>query len=227
MGLLNTHGEALARLVQQGLVRAGMKDVTVLSVQPSGGRRLVLRHGSALHRVQVLPVGRNPKTPDDEPGWLPLLVSSGFDDATLHRLADAGASFLDDQGNAHLSLDGRTVLFAQTDKPVRRDTHAKVTGLQPQAKRAPGALALNRASHRVAFALLANPDLAASPVRALAAASRASIGTVHNTACPAHRCRAPPGRPTSPPRPAARHVGRVLSKASRASARASSPVRGR
>ena len=83
MGLLNTHGEALARLVQQGLVRAGMKDVTVLSVQPSGGRRLVLRHGSALHRVQVLPVGRNPKTPDDEPGWLPLLVSSGFDDATL------------------------------------------------------------------------------------------------------------------------------------------------
>ena len=82
-------------------------------------------------------------------------------DATLHRLADAGASFLDDQGNAHLSLDGRTVLFAQTDKPVRRDTHAKVTGLQPQAKRAPGALALNRASHRVAFALLANPDLAA------------------------------------------------------------------
>lgn len=181
MGLLNTQGEALARLVQQGLVRAGMKDVTVLSVQPSGGRRLVLRHGSALHRVQVLPVGRNPKTPDDEPGWLPLLVSSGFDDATLHRLADAGASFLDDQGNAHLSLDGRTVLFAQTDKPVRRDTHAKVTGLQPQAKRAPGALALNRASHRVAFALLANPDLAASPVRALAKVARASIGTVHST----------------------------------------------
>ena len=63
MGLLNTQGEALARLVQQGLVRAGMKDVTVLSMQPSGGRRLVLRSGSALHRVQVLPVGRNPTTP--------------------------------------------------------------------------------------------------------------------------------------------------------------------
>lgn len=181
VSLLNTQGEALARLVQQGLVRAGMKDVTVLSVQPSGGLRLVLRHGSALHRVQVLPVGRNPKTPDEEPGWLPLLVSSGFDDATLHRLADAGASFLDERGNAHLSLDGRTVLFARADQPGRTGTPPKVASAQAQGKRAPGALALNRASHRVAFALLANPDLAASPVRALAAAARASIGTVHNT----------------------------------------------
>lgn len=181
MGLLNAHGEALARLVQQSLVRAGMKDITVLSVQPSSGRRLVLRHGAALHRVQVLPVGRNPKTPDEEPGWLPLLVSNSFDDATVHRLADAGASFLDDQGNAHMSLDGRTVLLTLADRRDRSGTHTNVASMPGQAKRAPGALALNRASHRVVFALLANPDLAASPVRALAAAARASIGTVHNT----------------------------------------------
>lgn len=181
MGLLNSRGEELARLVQQGLVRAGMKDVTALSVQPSGGRRLVLRHGSSLHRVQVHTVGRNPKTPDEEPGWLPLLVNSGFDDVTMHRLADAGASFLDERGNAHVSLDGRTVLFARADKPGRTGNHAKLASPEAQPKRAPGALALNRASHRVAFALLANPDLAASPMRALAAAARASIGTVHNT----------------------------------------------
>lgn len=181
MSLLNAQGEALARLVQQGLVRAGMKDVTVLSVQPSGGRRLVLRHGTALHRVRVVPVGRSPKTPNEDPGWLPLLVSSGFDDATVPRLADADASFMDERGNAHLSLDGRTVLFADVDRPAPTGTHAKLAGRQTQAKRAPGALALNRASHRVAFALLANPDLADSPVRALAAAARASIGTVHNT----------------------------------------------
>lgn len=180
MGLLNTQGEQLARLVQQGLVRAGMKDVTALSVQPSGGRRLVLRHGSSLYRVQVCPVGRNPRAPGEEPGWLPLLVSSGFDDATVHRLSDAGATFLDERGNAHVSLDGRTVLFARADKPGRTGVGAKLASRQ-QAKRAPGALALNRASHRVAFALLASPDLAASPVRALAAAARASIGTVHNT----------------------------------------------
>ncbi len=181
MDLLNSQGEELARLVQQALVRAGMKDVTALSVQPSGGRRLVLRHGSSLHRVQVQPVGRNPRTPEEEPGWLALLVNSGFDDTTVHRLADAGASFLDERGNAHLSLDGRTVLFARADKPGRTRAHAKSASLEAQAKRAPGALALNRASHQVAFALLANPDLAASPVRALAAAARASIGTVHNT----------------------------------------------
>ncbi len=181
MGLLNSQGEELARLVQQGLVRAGMKDVTALSVQPSGGRRLVLRHGSSLHRVQVLTVGRNPRTPDEEPGWLRLLVNSGFDDVTVDRLADAGASFLDERGNAHVSLDGRTVLFARADKPGRTGKHAKLASPEAQPKRAPGALALNRASHRVAFALLANPDLAASPVRALAAAARASIGTVHNT----------------------------------------------
>lgn len=181
MGLLNTPGEELARLVQQGLIRAGMKDVTVLSVQPSGGRRLVLRYGSSLYRVQVHPVGRNPRTPEEEPGWLPLLVNSGFDDTTVRRLADAGASFLDERGNAHLTLDGRTVLFARADKPGRTGMHDKLEGLEVQAKRAPGALALNRASHRVAFALLANPDLASSPVRTLAAAARASIGTVHNT----------------------------------------------
>lgn len=181
MGLLNTQGEELARLVQQGLVRAGMKDVTALSVQPSAGRRLVLRHGSSLHRVQVHPVGRNPRTPEEEPGWLALLVNSGFDDTTVHRLADAGASFLDERGNAHLSLDGRTVLFARDDKPGRNSVRDKSASLEAQVKRAPGVLALNRASHQVAFALLANPDLAASPVRALAAAARASIGTVHNT----------------------------------------------
>lgn len=180
VGLLNTQGEELARLVQQSLVRAGMRDVTALSVQPSGGRRLVLRHGSSLHRVQVHPVGRNPRTPNEEPGWLPLLVGNGFDDPTMHRLADAGASFLDERGNAHVSLDGRTVLFAQADKPGRT-MHAKSASLEAQAKRAPGALALNRASHRVAFALLANPDLAARPVRVLAATARTSIGTVHNT----------------------------------------------
>lgn len=181
MGLLNTQGEPLALLVQQGLVRAGMKDVTAVSVQPSAGRRLVLRHGSALYRVQVHPVGRNPRTPNEEPGWLRLLVSSAFDDATVHRLSDGGASFLDERGNAHVSLDGRTVLFAQAHKPGRLGTHTKVGSLQTQAKRAPGALALNRTSHRVAFALLSNPDLAAGTVRALAAAAQASVGTVHNT----------------------------------------------
>lgn len=180
MSILNARGDLLARLIQQSLVRAGMKDITALSVQPATGRRLIVRHGPSLHRVHVHPVQRSPRTPAEEPGWLPLLVSSEFTDASARGLADAGVSFLDELGNACLALDGRTVLFARAADPghtQRRLTHTN----HPSPRRAAGALALNRASHRVAFALLANPELAGRPVRALAAAARASVGTVHNT----------------------------------------------
>ncbi len=177
---MNARGDLLARLIQQSLVRAGMKDITTLSVQPAAGRRLIVRHGPSLHRVHVHPVQRSPRTPAAEPGWLPLLVSSEFTDTSAQRLADAGVSFLDERGNAHLSLDGRAVLFARAGKT--QPTSLRANARPPaMATRAAGVLALNRASHRVAFALLANPELAGSPVRALAAAARVSVGTVHNT----------------------------------------------
>ncbi|HEX2858433.1 MAG TPA: type IV toxin-antitoxin system AbiEi family antitoxin [Propionibacteriaceae bacterium] len=181
MAVLNeARGEVLARHVQQALVRAGMKDVTTVSVRPAAGRRLILRHGPSLYRVDIHPVQGHPRAPDDEPGWLPLLVGSGFDDATVRQLTDAGVSFLDDRGNAHLVLDGRTVVFTHADDtgPTgARDTLPR----PPSPHRAAGAVALNRASHRVAFALLADPALAGSPVRDLAAVARTSVGTVHNT----------------------------------------------
>ena len=180
MALLNEEGDLLAHRVQQGLVRAGMKDVTTVSVQPASGRRLILRHGPNLYRVRVHPTRPNPRVPEEEPGWLRLLVSAAFEDATARRLADAGVSFLDERGNAHLSLDGRTVLFARPDRPGNTNVRATPSP-PPPANRAAGALSLNRAGHRVAFALLANADLAGSPLRVLAAAARASVGTVHNT----------------------------------------------
>ncbi|MGB7963192.1 MAG: type IV toxin-antitoxin system AbiEi family antitoxin, partial [Propionicimonas sp.] len=108
-----------------------------------------------------------------------LLVSAHFDDDAAHHLADAHVSFLDDHGNAHVSLDGRTVLFTRASEAGRPS--ATVTTSQQPQNRGAGALALNRASHRVVFALLADPELAASPVRVLAAAAKASVGTVHNT----------------------------------------------
>jgi len=166
VGILNARGDLLARLIQQSLVRAGMKDITTLSVQPAAGRRLIVRHGPSLHRVHVHPVQRSPRTPAAEPGWLPLLVSSEFTDTSAQRLADAGVSFLDERGNAHLSLDSRTVLFARAGKTRPAGLRA-IPGPSAPATRAAGVLALNRASHRVAFALLANPELAGSPVRAL------------------------------------------------------------
>ena len=179
MSILNAEGDVLAFRVQHGLVRAGMKDVTVMSVEPAGGRRLILRYGPLLYRLQVHPVERFVRAPEGEPGWVPLLVSTHFEDDAAHHLADAHVSFLDDHGNAHVSLDGRTVLFARDGEPGR--TGVTVTTQLLQTTRAAGALALNRASHRVVFALLANPELAGSPIRVLAAAAKASVGTVHNT----------------------------------------------
>ncbi len=108
------------------------------------------------------------------------MVGDEFDSTTARQLADAGVSFLDEQGNAHLSLDGHTVLFTRAGQPGLTTMRRVESKLAP-AKRAAGVLALGRASHQVAFALLSNPDLAGSPVRALAAAAKASIGTVHNT----------------------------------------------
>lgn len=180
VGILNDQGDVLAHRVQLGLVRAGMKDVTVLSVEPADGRRLILRYGPFLYRLHVHPVEGFSRAPEAEPGWVPLLVSARFDDDAAQQLADAHVSFLDDLGNAHVSLDGRTILFTRESEAGRPS--ATVTTSQPQQQnRGAGALALNRASHRVVFALLANPDLADSPVRALAAAAQASVGTVHNT----------------------------------------------
>lgn len=180
MGLLNDQGELLASRVQQGLVRAGMKDVTTLSVEPAGGHRLILRHGPSLYRLHVHPVERTLRTPEEEPGWLPFLVSTRFDDPAVDQLANAGVAFLDDLGNTNVSLDGRTVVFARAAGAGRTSVRGTADP-PPKAQRAAGALALNRASHRVVFALLANPDLAGGPVRALAAAAGVSVGTVHNT----------------------------------------------
>lgn len=180
VGLLNERGELLANRVQRGLVRAGMKDVTALAVEPAGGRRLILRHGPSLYRLHVRPLEGAARPRGDEPGWLPFLVSSQFDDAAVAQLADAGLSFLDDLGNANVSLNGKTVLFARAGE-TGHTSRPDAASPPPKPQRAPGALVLNRASHRVVFALLANPGLAGDPVRALAAAAGVSVGTVHNT----------------------------------------------
>lgn len=177
--LLNASGDVLAHHVQRGLVRAGMKDITILSTQPTSGRRLILRYGPLLYRLHVYPAKHKFGTPEDQPGWLPLLVSTHFDETAIHELTEAQISFLDDMGNAHVSLDGRTVLFNRHDKPGQHEVHNKAATL-PTARRASGTLTLNRSSHRVVFSLLAHPELAGRPVRALAATARVSVGTVHN-----------------------------------------------
>lgn len=188
MGLLNELGDRLARRVQRGLVRAGLNDIAVLSLDPEQGRALVLRHGLSMHRIEIQPYGDSPE-PTRSPalGWLPLIVTSSFDDATFWELVDAGVSLLDDRGNAHLVLDGNTVLFARATDPAtsraagRAPSRAPSTGRAPRRPEGPAVLSLNRSSHQVAFALLAQPALAEAPLRSLAVAAGVSVGTVHMT----------------------------------------------
>lgn len=184
MTLLNEVGDRLARRVQRGLVRAGLNDIAVLSIDPEQGRALVLRHGTSMHRIEVQPYERSPEASRSPAlGWLPLLVTSSFDEATFWELVDAGVSLLDDRGNAHLVLDGNTVLFAHAPDPAA----SRTSGREPATDRAvrrqvgPAVLALSRSSHQVAFALLAEPSLARAPLRELAAAAGVSVGTVHKT----------------------------------------------
>ncbi|WGT46288.1 type IV toxin-antitoxin system AbiEi family antitoxin [Tessaracoccus lacteus] len=176
MDLLNASGDQLARDVQRGLVRAGLRDVTALSVDPKAGRRLILRRGPHLYRMEVRPAVGLTEVPSAEPGWITLVVDNRFDDTRARQLTDMGVSFLDDRGNVHLALDGATVALTagRTEAPV-----AAPAG--PAGQRGADTLALNRASHRVAFALLCRPTLAGGPIRELAAAAKVSVGTVHNT----------------------------------------------
>lgn len=182
MGLLNEEGNRLARRIQRGLVRAGLPDIATLSVDPEQGRRFVLRHGLSLHRIEAVPFSPGQPPARDASGWVPLVIADAFEDATVWEFADAGVCFLDERGNAHLVLNGQTVLFA------RASPHAgPVRGVKPAregsraAKGRSTALSLSRVSHQVAFALLCEPQLASAPVRRLAAEAGVSLGTAHST----------------------------------------------
>lgn len=183
MGLLNEEGDRLARRIQRGLVRAGLPDISTLSVDPVRGRRLVLRHGLSLHRVEVKPWSPGQAADHGSAsGWVSLVVAGALDDATVWEFADAGVSFLDEQGNAHVVLDGHTVLFTRAAPGGGTSSVGRLPreGSRPASQRAP-ALSLSRVSHQVAFALLCDPQLAEAPVRRLAAVAGVSLGTAHNT----------------------------------------------
>lgn len=179
---MNEEGDRLARLVQRALVRAGLQDISILSVEPEHGRQLVLRHGLSLHRVRVMPYSQGNSRMKGVPVWLPLLVDVAFDDAQVWQLAESGVSFLDERGNAHLVLDGQTVMLARAASRAsfrgRADSSDHVSRL---AKGRSTALSLSRVSHQVAFALLCDPLLAKAPLRQLATEAGVSLGTAHST----------------------------------------------
>lgn len=173
MSLLNAEGDALAREVQKRLVRAGLKDVSVLAVDPTHGTRLVVRHGASLFRIEVR---REPGRFDPvgvSTAWQPLAVAAAFAAEELAELDRRTGSYLDGRGNAQLVLDGQVVLYARPKSSERRRVQQNRSAHRPS-----GALVLNRASHQVAFALLCEPLLAQESLRGLAAASGVSLGTV-------------------------------------------------
>lgn len=180
--MLNEEGERLARRIQRGLVRAGLQDIATLSVDPDRGRRVVLRHGLSLHRLEAVPFSAGQVPARGASGWVPLVVSPAFEDATVWELADAGICFLDERGNAHLVLDGQTVLFTRASPGERPGRAIKAARKGSRASKVrSSALSLGRVSHQVAFALLCEPQLAGAPVRRLAAEAGVSLGTAHKT----------------------------------------------
>lgn len=98
----------------------------------------------------------------------PLLVLAPFvPDAAAHALKARDVQFVDGEGNLGLAWEGMSV-DARGHRPAtppRRD---------PSASRA-----LTRSGAMVVFTLLSWPEMVAHPVREIAAASGAAVGTAH------------------------------------------------
>lgn len=175
VGLLNDEGDRLARTVQRLLVRAGLKDASMIAVSPWVGRRLILRHGGALYRVEVHTDPPDLAKLDQDDVWLPLFASRAWSPSIATHMAEEGLSYLDESGNAHVVLNSQTVVFAQE--------HSRASHLSSERTEAitstPG-VSLNRASHKIVFVLLCDPELAGASVRLLADAAEVSTGTAHS-----------------------------------------------
>lgn len=98
-----------------------------------------------------------------------LLVADHVLDPAADALAARGVEFVDAAGNVRLSWEGLSV-----DVRGRRRQVVERPRSDPTASRA-----FTRAGVKVLFALLSWPDLAARPVREIAAVSGVALGTVH------------------------------------------------
>lgn len=175
VGLLNDEGDRLARTVHRLLARAGLRDTSIIAVTPSAGRRLILRHGGALYRVEVRTDPPKPANVSLDDVWLPLFASSTWSPAAAAHMAEDGLSYLDESGNAHVVLNSQTVLFAQAHGAGPRSNNEQTEPISTSL-----GLSLNRASHKVVFVLLCAPEMASASVRLLAEAAEVSTGTAHS-----------------------------------------------
>lgn len=150
---------------------------SALEAPHDGGADLVLRLDAGARGSQRYPtlvkLGRldGPRaTAMALPLERPLLVAAPYvPDAAAHALVARDVQFVDSAGNMRLGWDGMSV-----DVRGYRPPAAQAPRRDPSASRA-----LTRSGAMVVFALLSWPDLVARPVREIAAASGAAVGTVH------------------------------------------------
>ncbi len=177
VGILNEQGDVLAAHVQRLLVRAGMKDISVIAVDPREGRRMVLRHGPSLYRIHARDEQHPPAAA--EAGWIPLIIADTMDPAVTSERKGAGTNFLDVRGNAQLFLDQNLAAFGRSGQQPPR-TRTQGNGAKaPATAGQPAQLVLKHVSHQVTFALLCEPQLAACTVREIADAAGTGLGTAH------------------------------------------------
>lgn len=104
--------------------------------------------------------------------WTPdarrLAIAYYFPDDQARKLRDAGISFLDAAGNAHLAEPGFFLFIVGCRRPVGLEIPAPIRPLR----------LFNPTGLKVLFVLLARPDYVNRPYRELAEAADVALGTV-------------------------------------------------
>lgn len=148
--------------------RAAGPDATVdMDVTLDAGTRGVGRYPTVIKRGRL---DRARATAMALPSERPVLVLAPYvPDAAADALSERGAEFVDGAGNVRLAWEGMSL-----DVRGRRPRATEVPRKDPSASRA-----FTRSGAQVVFALLSWPEMAARPVREIAAASGTAVGTVH------------------------------------------------
>lgn len=148
--------------------QAAGPDATVdMDVTLDGGARGMGRYPTVIKRGRL---DRTRATAMALPSEQPVLVlAPHVPDAAADALSERGAQFVDGAGNVRLAWEGMSL-----DVRGYRPRATAVPRKDPSASRA-----FTRSGTQVIFALLSWPEMAARPVREIAAASGTAVGTAH------------------------------------------------
>lgn len=148
--------------------RAGARDAAVDAVLTlDAGARGTERYPTV---IKLGRLDRQRATAMALPPERPVLVLAPYvSDVTADAFRERGVEFVDGAGNVSLAWDGMSL-----DVRGHRPRASSVPRKDPSASRA-----FTRSGAKVIFALLSWPEMAARPVREIAAVSGTAVGTVH------------------------------------------------